>query len=60
MKKTFLLVICIVVLILGLFLVSCQKQEEVTQEKETVTEPAGEEKPAEDSGSGEKEETGGY
>ncbi len=54
MKKTFFLVICIIVFVLGLLLVSCQKQETATEpaahEEETVTEEGAEE----------AEETGGY
>ena len=63
MKKTILSVACITLMLLGLFLVSCQKQETVT--KETVTKETGgygEEAPAETGGYGEEApaETGGY
>ena len=61
MKKTILLFMCIFVFILGLFLVSCQKQE--APQEEAVTEQAGEEEEAvtEAGGYGEKEaDTGGY
>ena len=42
MKKTILAVACIILMLLGLFLVSCQKQEEATKE----TGGYGEEAPA--------------
>ncbi|MCK5504286.1 MAG: hypothetical protein KAJ10_03955 [Thermodesulfovibrionia bacterium] len=70
MKKTLIVLICMIVFIMSLFLVSCQKQETVTEpEKAEETggygeeEPAkGEEEPAEAEGHGEEKpaETGGY
>ena len=70
MKKTLIVLICMIVFIMSLFLVSCQKQETVTEpEKAEETggygeeEPAkAEEEPAEAEGHGEEKpaETGGY
>ena len=69
MKKTILSVACITLMILGLFLVSCQKQETATEEtvgtvEEAPAETGGtvEEAPAEAGGYGEETpaETGGY
>ncbi len=58
MKKAILSVACIILMMLGLFLVSCQKQETETKE----TGGYGEEAPAETGGYGEEApaETGGY
>lgn len=67
MKKSFLVLACIMMLSMGLLLFSCQKKEEpateaVTEEAAPATEeaaPAAEEAPAESS-SKEKPATGGY
>ncbi len=66
MKKTLIVVICMTAFVMSLFLVSCQKQETVTEpEKAEETGGYGEEEPAK----GEEEpakaeekpaETGGY
>ncbi len=58
MKKTILSVACITLMILGLFLISCQKQETATKE----TGGYGEEAPAAAGGYGDEApaETGGY
>ena len=50
MKKTILSVACIILMMLGLFLVSCQKQETATKEAPVVEAPAAE-APAESAGS---------
>ena len=64
MKKTILSVACITLMILGLFLVSCQKKETATKETAKETAGYGEEKPAAEAGGyGEEKpaaEAGGY
>jgi hypothetical protein len=74
MKKTLIVVSCMTAFVMSLFLVSCQKQETVTEpEKAEETGGYGEEKPAETGGYGEEApakveghgeekpaETGGY
>ena len=73
MKKTLIVVICMTAFVMSLFLVSCQKQETVTEpEKAEETGGYGEEEPAkgeEEPAKGEEEpakaeekpaETGGY
>jgi len=52
MRKTILSVACIILMLLGLFLVSCQKQETATTE--TATPEATQETPAETGGYGDK------
>ena len=63
MNKTILSVACIILMLLGLFLVSCQKQETATKEAPAAEAGGyGEKAPAEAGGYGEEApaETGGY
>lgn len=56
MKRSILLILCTLALLLGLSLTSCQKKEPVTEAPKQT-----EQKPADSAGyGGQKSETGGY